>query len=425
MDKLNDGNKSCPEKTKWKSSIDESEIAYRTVEFGSDPHVFDSKTVNIFLTSVILTILGKTTSDLEKQQLIEEVVESDYSYLKFSAESTPNLENVNQINKIFCVTFTSNLFPLICLKLDGLAITSQNIKLLCRRPVKYSHLNSDETLKRFIIPRIKQYNSSKENEKCILKNLPTDIDEDKIRQQLENIGKLKSLTIIYDPITGIPKGVGSFEFEEGSLCKKAISTLHGKPIESTKNGIWNIHLGSGIISKSNSNSSQFNSSNFSVNSSVIQNSEYLHISEIPTSMTYNVFSNSVVGLMMKYSKQIGETPSQIIQLLNIFLPEELIDDEIYNSTLDSIRSEAEIYGTILEIFCPRPKVIEEFHNCSGAGKVFIYFSDITAARRAQYQFNGRVFDNIKTVSATFYPLEKYLKHEYNIISYYYECQKLS
>lgn len=423
MDKLNAENKSEPKKTKWKSNIDESEVAYRTVEFGSDPHVFDSKTANIFLTSVILTILGKVTDDFERHQLVEKVVESDSSYLTFPNESIQSSQSLDRINKIFCVTFTSNLFSLICLKLDGLVITSHNIKLLCRRPVKYSYLNNDENLERFIIPRIKQYDSSKENEKCILKNLPTDINEDKIRQQLESIGKLKSLTIIYDPITGIPKDVGSFEFEEKSLYKKAIATLHGKPIESTKDGIWNIHLGSDIIDKSNSNNSQFNSSNFSINSNVIQNSEYLHISEIPTSMTYNVFSNPVLGLIMKYSKQIGETPSQIIQLLNIFLPEELIDDEIYNSTLDSIRSEAEIYGTILEIFCPRPKVIEEYYNCSGAGKVFIYFSDITAARRAQYQFNGRVFDNIKTVSATFYPLEKYLKHEYNIISYYYEGKK--
>ncbi|KAH8581617.1 U2 snRNP auxiliary factor or splicing factor [Cryptosporidium sp. chipmunk genotype I] len=424
MDKLINVNKTKPKRTRWESNIDDSESTSRTVEFGSDPHVFDFETANIFLTGVIFTILGKASNDLEKYQIIE-AVESGLPYSPCSAELISNLENSTQVNQLFCVTFTSSLFSLICLKLNGLIITSQNIKLLCRRPARYSNLDSDKALDRFIIPRIKQLDSFKENAKCILKNLPTDINEEKIRQQLENIGKLKYLTIICDPITGIQKGVGSFEFEEGSLCKKAIALLHGKPIESTKSGIWNIYLGSGIIANSNSNNSQSNSSNFSVNSSAIQNSEYLHISEIPTSMTYSVFSIPVLGLMMKYSKQIGETPSQIIQLLNIFLPEELIDDEIYNSTLDSIRSEAEVYGTILEIFCPRPKVIGEFHNYSGAGKVFIYFSDITAARRAQYQFNGRVFDSIKTVSATFYPLEKYLKHEYNIISYCNEDQKLS
>ncbi|EAK88821.1 splicing factor U2AF U2 SnRNP auxiliary factor large subunit, RRM domain [Cryptosporidium parvum Iowa II] len=424
MDKLNYENKLELKETKWKRNIDESDPAFRTVEFGSDPHVFNSETVEIFLTGVILTILGKASNDSEKLKLIEEVVESDFSSLSCSTGLIANLENSIQIDNIFCVTFTSSLFSLICLKLDGLIIDSQNIKLFCRRPNKYSNLNNEKVLDTFIIPRISQHDNFKENEKCILKNLPTDINEEKIRQHLESIGKLKSLTIIYDPITGIPKGVGSFEFEESSLCKKAIAILHGKPIESTKNGIWNIYLGSGTITNYKSNKGQFNQSNFSVNSNIIQNSEYLHITEIPTSMTYNIFSNPVLGLMMKYSKQVGETPSQIIQLLNIFLPEELVDNEIYNSTLDSVRSEAEVYGTILEIFCPRPKVIEEFHSCSGAGKVFIYFSDITAARRAQYQFNGRVFDNIKTVSATFFPLEKYLKHEYSVISYYDEDQKL-
>lgn len=417
MDKLNGNGKTELKETKWKVNTDGPEIAYRTIELGSDPHAFDVETVSLFLSGVILTVLGKTAKDSEKLRLIEEIIESESSHSENSTELVPNSEQSNQSIKYFQVTFTSDIFSLFCLKLNGIVITPQNIKILCRRPAKYSYLNNSDDLKRFIIPRVKQNGILKDGEKCTLKNLPADVDQDKIRLELERIGKLKSLTIMDDPITGAPKGLGSFEFEESSLSKKAVAMLHGKPIESTKNGVWNIYLGNGIITNTNLNSIQFNTSNFSARSNVFQSTEYLHISEIPTSMTYKVFSNPVLGLMMKYSKQVGETPSQIIQLLNIFLPEELIDNEIYNSILDSIRSEAEIYGTILEIFCPRPDSIEDFNKCSGAGKVFIYFSDITAARRARYQFNGRVFDNIKTVSAAFYPLEKYLKREYSIISY--------
>ncbi|KAJ1607303.1 hypothetical protein OJ253_2423 [Cryptosporidium canis] len=417
MNKFNEKTKTEVKQTRWNIETNGLGIAYRSIEFGTVPHIFDSEAAPIFLTSVILTVLGMAASDSEQHKLIDEVVESKPSCSEGPAGHESNSESLDQ-NKYLLVTFSSEIYSLICLKLNGLVILPHNIKILCRIPTKYLHLIDVDILNRFIIPRIQQCDSLKDDEKCILKNLPADVNEEKIRQELENIGKLRSLTIIYDPTTGAPKGVGSFEFEESSLCKKAIALLHGKPIQSTKDGIWDIHLGSGIIANSNSNTNQFNTSNFTHNSNLFQNTDYIHISEIPTSMTYKVFSNPVLGLMMKYSKQIGETPSQIIQLLNIFLPEELIDDEFYNSTLKSIRSEAEVYGTILEIMCPRPNTIEEFNKFRGAGKVFIYFSDITAARRARYQFNGRVFDNIKTVSATFYPLEKYLNHEYSIISYY-------
>lgn len=417
MEKLNGSSKAEPKETKWTVNTDGPEVAYRTVEFGSDPRAFDAETASLFLSGVVLAVLGETASDPGKLQFIEKVVESEPSHPETATELSQAPGESSPHVKYFQVTFALDIYSLICLKLNGLVITPQSIKLLCRRPAKYSYLNDNDDLKRFIIPRVGQSGSFKGGEKCLLKNLPADADQDQIRLELEKIGKLRSLTIMDDPITGAPRRLGSFEFEESSLCKKAVALLHGKPMESTKDGVWNIYLGSGIVASAHSNGIQFSASNFSAQSTVFRSTEYLHISEIPTSMTYKVFSNPVLGLMMKYSKQVGETPSQIIQLLNIFLPEELIDDEIYSSTLDAVRTEAEVYGTILEIFCPRPDSIEGFSSCSGAGKVFIYFSDITAARRARYQFNGRVFDSIKTVSAAFYPLEKYLKREYSLVSY--------
>ena len=49
----------------------------------------------------------------------------------------------------------------------------------------------------------------------------------------------------------------------------------------------------------------------------------------------------------------------------------------------------------------------------GVGKIFVHFSDITSARKFQYEINGRKFDE-KVVAASFYPLDKFDKGLYTL-----------
>lgn len=49
----------------------------------------------------------------------------------------------------------------------------------------------------------------------------------------------------------------------------------------------------------------------------------------------------------------------------------------------------------------------------GVGKIFVHFSDLTGARKFQYETNGRTFED-RVVAASFYPVDKFDKGEYTL-----------
>ncbi|KAH8740909.1 splicing factor U2AF auxiliary factor large subunit [Cryptosporidium ryanae] len=385
----------------WSDETDIQNVLGRTVILKMVPSSFDTKICRYFLNGMLLTILGDSTEGMNTNKYIENIIEVNL----FDDESNNYSNEVQSTliyNKCFRVTLKSVLTTLLCLKLDNISIGSHGHKIICKRPDEYVY-NPSDILDYFTIPNTSECNTKNgiTNNKCIISNLPIDINQDFIKKELENFGKLKYLKMLHNPMTGAPNGTCFFEFEEVNSYQKAISTLNGKKINSTK-GIWNIQR----------EELKLNPNNYGIQSNIeYKNASYLH-----SSISYKLFEDPTIGLLMKYSKIIGETPSKVVKLNNVFFPEEVINDDIFNSTIDSVKSEAETYGTIIEITSPRPKNINEYHK-NGVGKVFIYFSDITSARRAQYQFNGRVFDSVKIISATFYPTEKYLNREYNIISF--------
>eukprot|EP01015_Nassula_variabilis_P018045 TRINITY_DN2911_c0_g1_i4.p3 TRINITY_DN2911_c0_g1~~TRINITY_DN2911_c0_g1_i4.p3 ORF type:complete len:167 (-),score=21.25 TRINITY_DN2911_c0_g1_i4:61-561(-) len=62
------------------------------------------------------------------------------------------------------------------------------------------------------------------------------------------------------------------------------------------------------------------------------------------------------------------TPSKVIQLLNMAAPEDLHEDDYYNTLLEDVRTEASKFGEIETIDIPRPN-IETGEAFSGVGKV--------------------------------------------------------
>ncbi|KAK6590986.1 splicing factor U2AF U2 auxiliary factor large subunit [Cryptosporidium xiaoi] len=390
------------EKNEWSNENDVINVSCRTIILEMVPFSFDTEICKNFLNGMLLSILGNSNGSLTTSKYVESVTE--VNLVNYTSNNCSNKVdcNVSTNYKSFRVTLTSVLATLLCLKLDDIPIGSKCHKIVCRRVDEYT-CNSSEILDYFTIPNILEFNNSEivNGVKCIISSLPMDVNEDYIRSELENFGKLKYFKILYDPITGVSNGTGLFEFEEVNSSQKAISTLNGKKIDPTKEEIWNIQR----------ETLKLNTNNYKIQ----DNTEYTNASNLHSSISYKLFENPIICLLMKYSKIIGETPSKVVKLNNVFFPEEVMDDKTFNSTIDSVKSEAEKYGTIIEITSPRPRNINEYNSYGGS--VFIYFSDITSARRAQYQFNGRVFDSIKIISATFYPTEKYLNHEYNLISF--------
>ncbi|OWK50411.1 Splicing factor U2AF subunit [Lonchura striata] len=73
----------------------------------------------------------------------------------------------------------------------------------------------------------------------------------------------------------------------------------------------------------------------------------------------------VPGLMSS-QVQMGGHPTEVLCLLNMVLPEELLDDDEYEEIVEDVRDECGKYGTVKSIEIPRPVDGVEVPGC---GKV--------------------------------------------------------
>jgi RNA recognition motif-containing protein len=62
-------------------------------------------------------------------------------------------------------------------------------------------------------------------------NLPYQVSEDELREQFEEFGRVDSVTIIKDKVTGQSKGFGFLEMPERAEAEAAISSLNGRDLK--------------------------------------------------------------------------------------------------------------------------------------------------------------------------------------------------
>ncbi|KAF4698046.1 Serine/threonine-protein kinase Kist, partial [Perkinsus olseni] len=130
------------------------------------------------------------------------------------------------------------------------------------------------------------------------------------------------------------------------------------------------------------------------------------------SMTARVLANPALAAQLKAGREIGSTPSTVVQLLNAVYIEDLMSETEVKSIEDEIRDEAQKHGTVLEVRVPRPSAsLTPYAN--GVGKIFVQFADITAARKFQAANNGRKFDD-RVMCAAFYPTDRYKMGKYTL-----------
>ena len=62
-------------------------------------------------------------------------------------------------------------------------------------------------------------------------NLSRDVTEDDLRQALEAFGKVESVNIIMDKVSGEPRGFGFVEMPDQAEAQAAIDGLNGKDLK--------------------------------------------------------------------------------------------------------------------------------------------------------------------------------------------------
>lgn len=304
----------------------------------------------------------------------------------------------------------------ICLKLDGISFNGYQLKV--GRPNDYiivpkgQDMSTPQALASGSV--VSQLAKLAPETKVYATDLPATMTEAELRRMCEAHGSLRSVVLLKDLSTGQSLDCGVIDFEEATCADAAIKALNGqavgdKTVKFTKGPLIPTAVTQAMGPAGQlpppQQLPQLQRPPVTKMSSVV--------TELPTSMTHRVFTNAIIGAQVQAARREGGTPSQIVQLLNCVYPEDLIKDEDYQSILEDIKNEASTFGTILNVVIPRPPADLSFEP--GVGKVFIHFADITAARKAQAEMNGRRFEERRVICAAFYPLDGFLKEVYTII----------
>jgi len=232
-----------------------------------------------------------------------------------------------------------------------------------------------------------------EDNRLFIQDIPLDMTETQVFEVLEQFGTLKMKNLVKD-MNGTSRGYGFFEYEDPTVADVAIQALNGYACGNRLLQVRRAAICSSLMPTQTA--------------PTIRTSA--NVTQLPSSMTQKIFSNSIVGLQVKAARKAGEIPSQVVQLLNCVFREDLIDDSEYTELIEDIRQEAAKFGPLEEVVIPRPPA--DMSAKEGVGKVFLRYGDVTAARKAQSVLNGRKWDTRRVVCAAFYPLDKFIQEKY-------------
>ncbi|XP_024917214.1 U2 small nuclear RNA auxiliary factor 2a [Cynoglossus semilaevis] len=108
-----------------------------------------------------------------------------------------------------------------------------------------------------------------------------------------------------------------------------------------------------------------------------------------SSMNQTPVTLQVPGLNSSVT-QMGGLPTEVLCLMNMVAPEELLDDEEYEEIVEDVRDECSKYGQVKSIEIPRPV---DGLEVPGTGKIFVEFMSVFDSQKAMQGLTGRKFAN--------------------------------
>lgn len=234
-----------------------------------------------------------------------------------------------------------------------------------------------------------------QEEECrlYLGNLPQYLKEDEIRKIVQTFGPLKSFQLKVEATPSgelVSKGYCLFEYQNSADAERALKELNNK------------HLGDKILRIEKL---------VSAGPSDRGKPKVALTKEAQTSfllMFPKLRDPLVQGMLCIPNTCI--VASRVIQLLNLFGPEDLLEEEFFRGVSEDVKFECQKFGNVLAIEIPRPD-LDSGYCCPSVGKVFVHFSIEKEAKEARYRLNGRSY-NRRTVVASFYPEDKFAKKSY-------------
>lgn len=95
---------------------------------------------------------------------------------------------------------------------------------------------------------------------------------------------------------------------------------------------------------------------------------------LQTSINQTPVTLQVPGLNSSVT-QMGGLPTEVLCLMNMVAPEELLDDEEYEEIVEDVRDECSKYGQVKSIEIPRPVDGLEVPGTGKVGSISVLFSN--------------------------------------------------
>ncbi|GAU47747.1 hypothetical protein TSUD_387060 [Trifolium subterraneum] len=210
--------------------------------------------------------------------------------------------------------------------------------------------------------------------------LPYYFTEVQMRELLQAFGPLRNFDIVRDKDTGNSKGYGFCIYQDPAVTDIACASLNG------------LKMGDKTLTVRRAT-----------------------VSGHAKPEEDNIFARAQQHIAMQARVEriptSEESPTKVLCLTQAVTTEQLTDNGEYEEILEDMRDECRKFGTLMNVVIPRPNPNGELST--GIGKVFLEYSDCTACLAAKNALNGRKFGG-NTVTAVYYPEEKYHSMEYDL-----------
>uniref|UniRef100_A0A667Y3D7 Splicing factor U2AF subunit n=1 Tax=Myripristis murdjan TaxID=586833 RepID=A0A667Y3D7_9TELE len=239
---------------------------------------------------------------------------------------------------------------------DGIIFQGQSLKI--RRPHDYQPLPGMSENPSVYVPGVVSTVVPDSAHKLFIGGLPNYLNDDQVKELLTSFGPLKAFNLVKDSATGLSKGYAFCEYVDVNLNDQAIAGLNGMQLGDKKLLVQRASVGS-------------------------KNATLTSINQTPVTL-------QVPGLMNSSVTQMGGLPTEVLCLMNMVAPEELLDDEEYEEIVEDVRDECSKYGQVKSIEIPRPV---DGLEVPGTGKIFVEFMSVFDSQKAMQGLTGRKFAN--------------------------------
>ncbi|XP_062264495.1 splicing factor U2AF 65 kDa subunit-like isoform X2 [Platichthys flesus] len=288
------------------------------------------------------------------------------------APSNPVLAvQINQDKNFAFLEFRSVDETTQAMAFDGIIFQGQSLKI--RRPHDYRPLPGISEQPAFHVPGVVSTVVPDSPHKLFIGGLPNYLNDDQVKELLTSFGPLKAFNLVKDSATSLSKGYAFCEYVDISATDQAVAGLNGMQLGDKKLIVQRASVGA-------------------------KNANLTSIIETPVTL-------QVPGLQRL---QNSGMPTEVLCLLNMVMPEELVEDEDYEEILEDIREECCKYGSVRSIEIPRPVDGVEVPGC---GKIFVEYVSAADCQKAMQALTGRKFAN-RVVVTKYYDHDMYHRHEF-------------